>query len=740
MAEGKEAPSGWKPHEDKGIDIMKTPLLSHSTKDGFRIWTFDQPRSSANVLGLRAFDAMERELELLESKKVPASGLLIRSAKSGVFLAGADLKELHAFKTKDLEDMVKRGQAMFERLASLPFPTICLIDGICLGGGYELALACDYRIASSRKKTKIGLSEVQLGLLPAWGGCSRLPRLIGIPKAISVISSGKAFPASKALKLGMIDAVTRPEKLDQEAKKLLAKGKKRALPKVPLCSRGTGYLMAFLAKRKIREKTYGNYPAPLRAIEVICKGAGEPLKFSLDRELRSFVKLAETEVSKNLVRIFFLQDRAKKSALGLGSAKVKKPHAETVLVIGAGVMGAGIAHWLASRGKRVLLRDIEPDFVAKGLTGIQKLFEAGIRRGIISAHEAGQGMDRITPCSAEVDPGSADLVIEAVPEKLDIKRKVLEELEPHLSEDCLLATNTSALSIDQLAKGLIRPDQFVGLHFFNPVHRMRLIEVVRGKGTSSETLRRTVSLVREIGKFPVLAWDSPGFLVNRVLMPYLGEAIHLFEEGENMRRLDEAMLKFGMPMGPFRLLDEVGLDVSRHVSEDLSDRLAHFSFPSTILEILAHNGQLGRKEGKGFYLYGKKGSTPHPNPFARRLRRPAPPRRNNAVLADQMALVMVNEAARILEEGVVNSSKDIDFGMMLGAGWAPFRGGPLRYADHEGITRVVLRLEKLHQKEGAPYRPCDLLIAMARKAKKFHHLNNSRRYSIRTRKTVVPAK
>ncbi|MEC9123743.1 MAG: 3-hydroxyacyl-CoA dehydrogenase family protein, partial [Verrucomicrobiota bacterium] len=263
---------------------------------------------------------------------------------------------------------------------------------------------------------------------------------------------------------------------------------------------------------------------------------------------------------------------------------------------------------------------------------------------------------------------------------------------------------------------------------------------VRGKGTSCETLRRTVSLVREIGKLPVLAWDSPGFLVNRVLMPYLGEAVHLFEEGENMRRLDEAMLDFGMPMGPLRLLDEVGLDVSGHVSQDLSDRLAHFPFPSTILEILVDNGQLGRKEGKGFYLYGKKGSTPHPNPFARRLRRPAPPRRNNAVLADQMALVMVNEAARILEEGVVNSPKDIDFGMMLGAGWAPFRGGPLRYADHEGITRVVLRLEKLHQKEGAPYRPCDLLIAMARKAKKSHHLNNSRRYSIRTRKTVVPAK
>ena len=716
---------------------MKTPLFTHSTKDGFRIWTFDQPRSSANVLGVKAFDALERELDLLENKEVPASGLLIRSAKPGVFLAGADLKELHNFNAKDLEAMVERGQGVFERLAALPFPTVCLIDGVCLGGGYELALACDYRIASDGKKTKIGLPEVQLGLLPAWGGCSRLPRLVGIAKAIAVIASGKALSARKALGLEMIDAVVRPETLEREARKWLSKGKKKRLGKLELYRRLIGWLVAFVAKRKTRAKTRANYPAPLRAIDVIRKGAGEPMAVALDRERRAFVELADTEASKNLVRVFFLQDRAKKSTLGLGSAKHEIPPAKTALVIGAGVMGAGIAHWLASRGKRVLLRDIEPSFVAKGLTGIQKLFEAGIRRGVLSPHEARQGMDRITPCSSEVDPGCADLVIEAVPEKLEIKRRVLEELEPHLGKDALLATNTSALSIDQLAKGLARPDRFVGLHFFNPVHRMRLIEVVRGKGTSSDTLRRTVSLVREIGKFPVLTWDAPGFLVNRVLMPYLGEAVHLFEEGENMRRLDEAMLDFGMPMGPLRLLDEVGLDVSRHVSEDLSDRLAHFPFPSIILETLALHGQLGRKEGKGFYLYGKKGTVPQPNPFARRLRRPVPPRRKNAVLADQMALVMVNEAARVLEEGVVSSPKDIDFGMMLGAGWAPFRGGPLRFADHEGIMRIVLSLEKLYRAEGAPYRPCDLLVAMARKSKKFHHLNTSSSYSIRTRKTFA---
>jgi len=348
-------------------------------------------------------------------------------------------------------------------------------------------------------------------------------------------------------------------------------------------------------------------------------------------------------------------------------------------------------------------------------------------------------MDRITPCSGEFNPKGADLVVEAVPEKLEIKRKALQELEPHLNERALLATNTSALSIDQLAKGLNHPERFVGLHFFNPVHRMRLIEVVRGKRTSQETLRRAVSLAREIGKFPVLAWDAPGFLVNRVLMPYLGEAVHLFEEGENMLRLDEAMLGFGMPMGPLRLLDEVGLDVAHHVSEDLCERLAHFPFPSSILETLVSCGHLGRKEKKGFYLYGKKGSRT-PNPLARRLRRPCAPRRTNAVLADHMALVMVNEAARVLEEGIVSSPKDVDFGMMLGAGWAPFRGGPLRFADHEGVAQVVQRLEKKYHEEGAFYRPCELLLEMARETKKFHLGKTSCRRPARVRENLAHTK
>ena len=719
---------------------MNNLLQTQTEKEGIRVWTFDQRKSSANVLGTKAFDAMERELDLLESKEIPATALIIRSAKPRIFLAGADLNELRKNRGRELEAMVERGQRIFERLAALPFPSACLVDGVCLGGGYELALACDYRIATNLKTTKIGLPELQLGLLPAWGGCSRLPRLIGITKAMTAITTGKAFSARKALALGMIDALVRPENLGSEAEKWLAKGKRRRVKRLGLVHRTFGWIVALVAKRKVCAKTRDNYPAPLRAIEVICKGAGDPLLASLDRERRAFVELAATEASQNLVRTFFLQDRAKKSALGLGKSNPKNPPVETALVIGAGVMGAGIAHWLASRGKRVLLRDMEPSFVARGLTHVQTLFEAGIRRGVLSPHDARQGMDRITPCSGEFDPKGADLVVEAVPEKLEIKRKVLEELEPHLSERALLATNTSALSIDQLAKGLNHPERFFGLHFFNPVHRMRLIEIVRGKQTSTETLQRAVSLVRGIGKFPVLAWDAPGFLVNRVLMPYLGEAVHLFEEGENMLRLDEAMLDFGMPMGPLRLLDEVGLDVAHHVSEDLCERLAHFPFPSPILETLVSCGHLGRKGKKGFYLHGKKGSEPAPNPLARRLRRPTAPRRNNAALADHMALVMVNEAARVLEEGIVANPKDVDFGMIMGTGWSPFRGGPLRFADHEGVDQVVQRLEKLHHEEGPFYRPCELLFEMARKKKKFHLRKTSRRRPTRVRENLARAK
>ncbi|MFP6855461.1 MAG: 3-hydroxyacyl-CoA dehydrogenase family protein, partial [Opitutales bacterium] len=308
---------------------------------------------------------------------------------------------------------------------------------------------------------------------------------------------------------------------------------------------------------------------------------------------------------------------------------------------------------------------------------------------------------------------------------------VLNELDPLLKEDALLVTNTSALSIDQLAKGLKRADRFVGLHFFNPVHQMGLVEVVRGKSTSIITLQRAVGLVREIDKSPVLAWDAPGFLVNRVLMPYLVEAVHLYESGENMRRLDEAMLDFGMPMGPMRLLDEVGLDVALSVSLDLSKRLDHFPAPSSILETMVMHERSGRKAGEGFYLYGKKGKPPCPSFFARQLRRPSAPRRTNAALADRMALVMVNEAARCLEEGIVASPKDIDFGMMRGTGWAPFRGGPLRFADQEGICQIVQRLEKISREEGPFYRPCELLLAMARKMKKFHWLKTSPRRSTR---------
>lgn len=720
-------------------DNIKIPLLTETIEEGIRAWTFDQPGSSANVLGTKVFDAIERELDLLESKEVPSSALIIRSAKPRVFLAGADLNELRKNRGRDLGSMVDRGQRVFERLAALPFPTACLIDGACLGGGYELALACDYRIASNLKTTKIGLPEVQLGLLPAWGGSSRLPRLVGVAKALRIILSGKAFPARKALGLGMIDAVVHPEDLQDEANEWFALGKRRPAKRLGLGHRLFGWIAAFAAKRDLRRKTRDNYPAPLRAIEVVCKGACEPLPEALARERRAFVELAATEASLNLTKAFFLRERAKKSTLGLGRCTAVPP-VRTALVIGAGVMGAGIAHWLASRGKRVLLRDVEARFLAKGLTRIQRLFDAGVRRGILTPLEAKQGMDRITPCSGQIDPGCADLVVEAVPENLDAKRAVLMELDPQLNEEALLVTNTSALSIDELAKGLDRADRFVGLHFFNPVHRMGLIEVVRGKRTSTETLQRAVGLVREIGKSPVLAWDAPGFLVNRVLMPYLAEAVHLYESGENMRRLDEAMLDFGMPMGPMRLLDEVGLDVALSVSEDLSARLAHFPTPSLILETMVLNGRSGRKTGEGFYLYGKGKTPPRPNPFARNLRRPAAPRRTNTVLADRMALVMVNEAARVLEEGIVASPKDVDFGMLVGTGWAPFRGGPLRFADHEGIAQVVQRLEKLHREEGSFYRPCELLLAMARKTKKFHPRKTSRRRPTRVRENLALTK
>ena len=466
----------------------------------------------------------------------------------------------------------------------------------------------------------------------------------------------------------------------------------------------------------------------------------------LERE--AFVELARTDAARNLMSIFFLQERAKKAKLPAdlisGDAGAKPAPIKRVAVIGAGLMGAGIAQWSAARGLRVLLKDINPAAIAKGMQSIAKIFRDAAKRRVFTQADAQAGLDRVVPATSDVPMLDVQLVIEAAVERLDLKKKIFAGLEAQVSPGTVLATNTSALSIDQIADGLQRPGSVVGIHFFNPVHKMQLVEIVRGVRTDAATLNTALGYVKGIGKLPVIVKDAPGFLVNRILLPYLSEAMRLFfEEGYDAPRIDRLMLDFGMPMGPLRLMDEVGLEVGNHVAQDLSVRLPGSMPPdngtAAAIKKMIGNGWLGRKAGKGFYLYaddGKKDEALPPlNLEADRLRaRLQPPadassnkqeaaaarEKEDVLLCDRMVLVMVNEAARVLQEGVVEAPEDVDFGMIMGTGWAPFRGGPLRYADNRGLAEVVRRLEEVATRSGKHFEPAKRLSELAAANRTFY--------------------
>lgn len=690
--------------------------------DGIAVLTFDRPNSSANVFDVPTLNELDTYLALLEVRS-EVKGVLLVSAKPKIFIAGADLNAFAGATPDQLASIVDLGHRVFTRLERLHVPSIAAINGVCLGGGCELALACDWRVASLDKAMKIGLPETQLGILPAWGGSVRLPRLIGLPQALGLILTGKQLVAQQALKLGVVDEVAHPEYLLATARSLFERGKRRG-------SKARGGVMnnallrplvAAKARKDVLAKTRGHYPAPLKAIEVCTGAMGKPIEQGLALERAAFLELVETPACRNLMGIFFLQERAKKTKAPDG-AEGSGRKVQRVAVIGAGVMGAGIAQWAASRGYPTLLKDVAPEALAKGLKAAEKIFSDAAKRKKITVAEATAGLDRITPVHEDVPLTNVDLVVEAAVEKLELKQKIFQQLEARCAPHTILATNTSALSIDAIAGGLADPGRVVGIHFFNPVHRMQLVEIVRGPRTSGAALDTAVTWVKSIGKLPVLVKDSPGFLVNRILLPYMVEAVRIFGEGVDAARLDRIMLDFGMPMGPARLTDEVGLDVAQHVAVDLQNRLPKPVPINDTLERMIAKGWFGKKSGTGFYIFPKeKGAKEQPNTAVAELQGSGLARlQDDATLRDRMVLVMVNEAARCLEEGVVSAPEDVDFGMIFGTGWAPFHGGPLRYADARGVEFVVAQLQKL-QTEVAPYfEPCAKLRDMAQSGSRFY--------------------
>jgi 3-hydroxyacyl-CoA dehydrogenase/enoyl-CoA hydratase/3-hydroxybutyryl-CoA epimerase len=716
-----------------GETAASTPLLPPAAPektvqfvvrdDGICVLTFDRPGSSANIFDLPTLGELAQELEFIE-RQTELRGVIFVSAKRSVFIAGLDLNLVRKnTSAAEARSLIERGQAVMNRVAALKIPTVAAVHGAAVGGGYELCLACDYRVASPDHATKIGLPETKIGLLPGWGGSTRLPRLIGLPKALDIILGGKTVPAKLALKLGMVDDVSPAECLVAAAVRKIQQGKPGRSNHWLTNNRLVSAAIAPQVRKQVLKKTRGHYPAVMKALEVVTQGISRSVEASLALERDGIIELMQTDVCRNLINVFFLQESARKRTLpGAASMKEPNPVARTA-VIGAGVMGAGIAQWISARRLPVVLRDINVEQVTKGMASIAKFYRDGVKHHTFTAHEARSGMDRVHPAPAEVPLRHADLVIEAAVENLELKKKIFQRLDELVSPDTVLATNTSALPISEMAASTRHPERVVGLHFFNPVHRMQLVEVIAARQSAPEILQRALKFVQQIGKLPVVVKDSPGFLVNRILIPYLIEAGNLFEAGTKVEDLDDVMLDFGMPMGPMRLLDEVGLDVSLHVAETLA---AHFGnrmkIPDCVRKMTGA-GLLGRKNGKGFYLH-EKSKEAKPNPqisaFVQSQNARAITREE---LQERMVFLMVNEAARCLEEEIVTEPADVDFAMIMGTGFAPFRGGPLRYTDTVGAARLVGAMNHLVASGTAHFEPCRLLADMAASGEMFYPKN-----------------
>ena len=709
----------------RGMPAVGTsPMIQREIGDDHVcVLTFDRPDSGANIFDAATLDDLNEHLDAVE-KDASLRGLIIASAKKSIFVAGADLKTLlQAAKTGEMRGFIERGQQVFNRLADLRIPTVAAIHGASAGGGYEVALACDYRVASDDPATRIGLPETSLGLLPAWGGCTRLPRLIGAAKAAEVILKGKLYSAQEALKVGLVDEIAPRDQLLDRARQKLSAGKRKmegGAPSTP-------------GSQELAPPKQSGNPALERAYEIVNKTLSISPHESLRLELNGIAELGKTESTQNLIRNFFLAEKYKK-----GTSRTPPEKIVHAAVIGAGVMGSGIAQWLSSRGVTVILRDVAREQINRGLANIEKVYADAVKRGLMSEEKAKQGRARICGSTAPMELRDVQFVIEATSEKIEIKKEVFRELAMEAGPKTIVATNTSALPVSELADMTVSPEHVIGLHFFNPVSRMKLVEVVIAKQTSDETRDRSLSFVRQIGKLPVVVRDSPGFLVNRVLFPYLLEAAELFESGVDAEQIDRALVEWGMPMGPLRLIDEIGVDITIDIGNTLEKAYGQRDHVAAVLLWLRDQQMLGRKTGAGFYKYEGRSQTPNDSLLQWRrgsavaggadpgsgqgdtAAQPAsPPPATAEELTHRLMFLMVNEAARCVEEGVVGSPEDADYGMILGTGFAPFRGGPLRFAEHFGLKEIVEELERLARTE-KKFTPCEILKKHARDGTKFY--------------------
>lgn len=704
-----------------------SPFTFEVDTQGIGVLTFAVPGSKPNTLSIALFESLPPLMETI-SKTPNLRAIVFRSGKPDMFIAGADLEDLVRIPTAaEATRLSSEAHKVMARFEEMHVPIVCAIHGMCMGGGTELALACHYRVATDDPKTVIALPEVKLGLLPGAGGCQRLPRLVGLLNALDMILPGKNVYPKKALQIGLVDEVCPNAILLDVAKKAalgLAEGRipRKRAPRTGLVKRllfernpiGRNFVFKKAAKR-VLEQTKGCYPAPLKALEAIRAAVELPVADGFKREAELFGEVASTDIAKGLIGLFFATREANKEK----GADVTPRAVRKIGILGAGFMGSGIAQVAADKGYVVRFKDRDDAALGKGMRATHEYFTGQERT--LGRHEAARRRQLVSGSTTFDGWRTVDFAIEAVFEDLELKRKVLAEFEAATRDDAIFASNTSSLPITEIAAGAKRPDNVVGMHFFSPVPKMPLVEVIRGKQTSDDVLATTVELSKRLGKTVIVVNDGVGFYTSRILGPYMNEAGRMLLEGIAIDALDRALEQFGFPVGPIVLMDEVGIDIAAHVGKILRNAFGERMAGSEMVEKMVAAGRMGRKNQKGFYLY-KKGKKLGPDTSVYALlpggaeRKPIPA--EEAV--DRLVYAMANEAARCLEEGILRSANDGDVGAVLGLGFPPFRGGPFRWMDKVGLPAVVGKLEALAAKHGPRFKPAQILVDMARSGRRFH--------------------
>ncbi len=708
---------------------MPARALTWALHDGIAVVTLDLPGEPVNKISRAVKDEFNATFATLE-RDPAVRAVAFFSGKPDNFIAGADIEEfVRLTSAPEAERLVADGQEMLDRVARCTKPVAVGIHGACLGGGFEFALACHYRVATDHPKTQLGLPEVQLGILPAAGGCQRLPRLVGARAALDMILAGKVERAQRAFRAGMVDELVPPPILKDVT---LAAATRMAGGWRPR-RRRPGGLMGWLldgnplgrrlvfrmARRQVLEQTRGNYPAPLAALDAVATGLAHGIPAGSKREAELFGRLAVTDVSRKLVQIFFATTQLKKD---FGVPDPPPPvEVHRLGIVGTGFMGSGIAGTAVTQAVvDVRLKDADLARVAQGLRAAREIVDDRLRRRRITKHEHQRLVALLSGGDGYMGFRRAELVIEAVFEDLAVKQKVLREIEAVVGERAVFASNTSTIPITRIAAVAARPERVIGMHFFSPVSRMPLLEVIPGEHTAPWAVSTAVAFGRRMGKTAIVVRDRPGFWINRILGPYMNEAAHLLLAGAAIEEIDRQMVQFGFPVGPLTLLDEVGLDVAEKAGGVLHAAFGERFAPPPAVATLVRVGRFGRKAGQGFYRYarGKKGGA-DPAVYELIGIRPNGGLRPAEIL-QRLVFAMLNEAARAAGEGVVRSPRDGDIGAIFGIGFPPFRGGPLRHLDDLGAARAVSELERLAERCGPRFVPCDVLREQASRGTRFY--------------------